>query len=137
VRRTLTVGVVAILLLTGCASLGDRVAEHIDSGIAATGSERIAVQQLRDGLALPPFVGTVLSDGLAELQDAATQVEALEPATTAERRVRTAALDALRTAIDATLQAREAVAADSGLGAAEAALDDAHHALEELARAAP
>jgi hypothetical protein len=136
VLRTLALGF-AVLLLAGCASVGDRLTQHLDSGISATASERTAVQQLRDGLALPPYVGTVLADGLTELQDAATQVEALEPATASEREARTAALDALRTAIDATLQARQAVAEDTGLDAAEAALDDANDALDALAGARP
>jgi hypothetical protein len=111
-RAALTaLGLAALLLLGGCAPSGEDVSSALDAAVSATTTAGIALQELDDGAALPPFADTALADALTELDGAATDLTETgaitDPSLSADRQV---ALDAVREAADAVAAARDAVA---------------------------
>jgi len=125
--------VLAAMLLTGCAAVGDTLHDAADAGVAAVASSSLALELHADGRALTPLTDTVLADAITELTDASTTVVELTPATASEEQQRDDVEHALRTALDAVTGARAALARGGAMADWPAELDAARAQLEEAA----
>lgn len=121
---------IALVSLAGCSSVPDQLRDAAGSAAAATSGAALAVRLHHTAGAPSAITDTVLSDALTELETAGTDVTDLDAATDAERAARSTALEAVRVATDAVLDAREKLA--SGEEPSDDALASAAAALEEL-----
>jgi hypothetical protein len=112
----------AALLLTGCTSPSDQVADAIDQAVAATATARLALDLDRDDRIFRPTSMTAVEDARREAADAARTVAGIDVTDESEAGRRTEALDALDEAVDALGGVGDPAEAADRVAAAEDAL---------------
>jgi hypothetical protein len=99
----------AALLLTGCTSPSDQVADAIDQAVAATATARLALDLDRDDRIFRPTSTTAVEDARREAADAARTVAGIDVTDESEAGRRTEALDALDEAVRSLAAAVDAL----------------------------
>lgn len=120
------------LLLTGCASPSEEVAEAIDQAVAATATARLALDLDLEERIFRTTSSTAVEDARREAADAARTVAGIDATEESEAGRRTEALDALDEAVrslDAAVDALGGVGDPAEAARRVAAAEDALRAL--------
>ena len=128
----MVVAALVALLIVGCGSVTDAMTAASRSAAAATSGAGLAVSLYDHSGATASATDTALSDALTQLEAAQKDAVEAQPTTADESSRRESALIAIRTATDAVVAAREALA--SGVQPDPSALESAAHMLQELGR---
>ena len=123
---------VAASVLTGCTSPSAQFDEAVGQGFSAVETARLAVSLELDDRTFPTVTGTALEDARRELVDASTAVAETDATSASDAAFRADLLDALALGVDAVNEALDAMAGIGSLAAAEPALEEAAHALDDL-----
>ena len=122
----------AALLLSGCSSPSDQVADAVDQAVAATATARLALDLDLDDRIFRTTSSTAVEDARREAADAARTVAGIDATDESEAGRRTEALDALDEAVrslDAAVDALGGVGDPSEAADRVAAAEDALRAL--------